>query len=239
MPVKKELLKVPNYNVALNADSVNNKDWFKYFGDVGEGVKTLQDDLNSSVETLTTDLDTAESEIDSIQDQITNTLLPGSGTIGDFKFSFDTSDHGVWLILDGRTLMRSEYPELYDWLFDRSLLRVSPGPMEFGIGDGETSFTIPNPGGRAIVAAGAGAGLTPRPSGDFGGEEEHTQDVTEMPAHTHTVGTHYGSAATPRSDAGSGLNMGPVTVTSSSAGGGLPFNIMQPWGSINAFIKYV
>lgn len=238
MTLKRELLKVPNYNVELNSDGTNNKDWFKYFADVGDGVKTLEDDLNNNVETLNTDIDTLETSVTNITNQLTTDIVPGIMTIGDFKLSFSPSDHESWLLLDGRTLSRTEYADLYNWVIANNLLRSGPGPMEFGTGDGSTSFTIPNPGGLAIVAAGAGAGLTPRTPGASGGEENHTMTTEELVAHTHQASNVLVSTAFTRADAGTGFNHSPVTITTTSTGSTTPFNIMQPWGAINAFVKY-
>lgn len=43
--------------------------------------------------------------------------------------------------------------------------------------------------GRVVVAAGNGAGLTPRTFGDRAGQETYQLDVTQMPRHRHNFET--------------------------------------------------
>ncbi len=52
----------------------------------------------------------------------------------------------------------------------------------YGGGDGSTTFNVPDYRGRALVVAGAGAGLTARALGALFGEEMHTRSVYEMAA---------------------------------------------------------
>jgi len=52
-------------------------------------------------------------------------------------------------------------------------------------GDGETTFGLPDLRGRAIVASGAGAGLTPRTIGEQLGTESVTLVEANLPSHDH------------------------------------------------------
>jgi len=93
-------------------------------------------------------------------------------TIGDTKFSFTDYNHLGWLKCDGSLLNKSEYALLYN---------VIGGTF----GETATQFRLPDPQGRVLGAVGAGAGLTPRSKGDMVGEETHTLNINEMPAHKH------------------------------------------------------
>src|SRR5690606_29150515 len=54
-------------------------------------------------------------------------------------------------------------------------------------GNGQTSFALPDLRGRAPMAFGNGAGLTPRALGEATGTEAVTLVQAEMPMHTHVV----------------------------------------------------
>lgn len=84
--------------------------------------------------------------------------------------------------------------------------------------------------GRTIVGAGAGNGLTPRTNGEVGGEEAHTLVVGEIPAHTHEVTfTDHNGTPTKIDYSANEYGFTNAKETSSSTGGGLPHNNMQPF----------
>jgi len=105
--------------------------------------------------------------------------------------------------------------------------------------------------GRALAIGGTGAGLTARALGQTLGEEQHYQTLAELVPHVHAARTYYSyvwawGAAT--------ITYGNVEqfvdtfVTSPSisvyngvnvdvAGGGAPFNVMQPTAFWNVMIK--
>jgi microcystin-dependent protein len=92
--------------------------------------------------------------------------------VGDIKIAAYAGDSGNWFVCDGRQLPRLLYPVLF--------ARIS---TIWGIGNGSSTFNIPNSAGRAIVAAGAGAGLTLRSLAALWGAENsvvvtHTHDAT-------------------------------------------------------------
>ena len=65
--------------------------------------------------------------------------------------------------------------------------RVAP----YGVGDGSTTFNVPDLRGRTSVGAGTGSGLTKRILGVTGGEENVTLSISQIPSHNHTF-TDYG-----------------------------------------------
>src|SRR5262249_7188074 len=80
-------------------------------------------------------------------------------------------------------------------------------------------LTLPLTLGRALAAAGSGAGLTARTLGHALGEEAHTLSTGEIPAHTH-------GGTTDNADAGGGTqvvtNVSPNTVNFQANAGGAP-----------------
>jgi microcystin-dependent protein len=113
--------------------------------------------------------------------------------------------------------------------------------------------------GRALAIAGSGSALTARTLGQYLGEETHLQDATELVSHTHTASvtdpthihsvafalnsgvaggvpnvptTNNANATTPTAAASTG-----ISVSNSSTGGGVAFNVMQPTSLWNLEIK--
>ena len=56
----------------------------------------------------------------------------------------------------------------------------------YGLGNGSTTFNVPDIRGRAPIGAGTGSGLTARVLGTNYGAETVTLDSTSMPTHSHT-----------------------------------------------------
>ncbi|NBO98883.1 MAG: hypothetical protein EBU90_01975 [Proteobacteria bacterium] len=97
--------------------------------------------------------------------------------VGDIKYSVRNTDHLGWLVCDGRTISRDDYPELF------AVIGTAFGnPPPSG-----TTFKLPNCSGRVIGTIGTGSGLTARTLGDTLGAETHTLTVGEMPSHSHTI----------------------------------------------------
>lgn len=138
--------------------------------------------------------------------------------------------------------------------FNNTQLILSPWPL----GDGITTFQLPDTRGRTLVSAGAGAGLTNRRIGEYNGEEKHALTSGENGPHAHGVtdgghghsmntqqwggqinnqasGAHmFGGSAAPVTD---GTNWSNTNISIQSSGSGTPHNIMQPYMGAVYMIK--
>lgn len=108
-----------------------------------------------------------------------------------------------WALCDGQLLPISQNTALF------SLLGTFYG------GDGKSTFALPDLQGNAVLSPGDGVGLSPRVIGETSGSSNVTLLVSEMPAHTHTLGagTTLGTQTSPA---------GAVFATSGAVRGGGP-----------------
>jgi microcystin-dependent protein len=156
--------------------------------------------------------------------------------IGDVKHSLQSSDHNGWLKCDGRAVSRQSFVDLFGVIGE-----------SFGVGDGSTTFNLPDCRGRVLGTAGAGAGLTSRSAGQALGAETHTLTVNEMPSHSHTItdpghthsytnntndqGVHTVTTqdtAADQADLGQTTSSSTTGITIDANGGGVAHNNMQP-----------
>ncbi len=99
---------------------------------------------------------------------------------------------------------------------------------------------LPKSLGRALCAAGAGAGLTSRALGSIVGAESHSISINELPEHTHN---DPGSQFVINANAGSPFTLGgsggksSITGGITGHGGQTPLSLMQPSSFMNFFIK--
>jgi microcystin-dependent protein len=108
-------------------------------------------------------------------------LVP-TGTI--LEFGGSAAPTG-FLMAQGQAVSRTTYSALFA-VFGTT----------YGVGDGSTTFNLPDKRGRVSIGAGTGSGLTNRVLGVTGGEETHALVTAELAshthgmAHTHTMGNH-------------------------------------------------
>ena len=139
-----------------------------------------------------------------------------------------------WATCDGQIMPISQNTALF------SLLGVNYG------GDGRSTFALPNLGGRVVLGAGAGPGLSDHPLGETGGSNTVTLTTAQMPAHSHTLmGTASPTQAAPTGALMSNTANGsaayhsptnPVTMAAgsvSATGGGAAINNRPPELVIN------
>lgn len=147
------------------------------------------------------------------------------------------------------------------WAFcDGQLLAINSNQALFSIlgttygGDGRTTFGLPDLRGRLPLHVGTGPGLPTYRLGQKGGHASVTLTENQLPQHSHTATLHGETAA---GDKGSPLGnmlagttskpyaapnakdniaMGPESVTVSAAGGGQPFDSMNPYLGVNFII---
>lgn len=128
-----------------------------------------------------------------------------------------------WLACDGSAVSRTGFATLFAVI-----------GTTFGVGDGSSTFNVPDLRGQTPIGDGTGVGLTARSVGQSLGEEQHQLSVAELASHTHTVvntttGTA-GSAAGALQGLGGGGTSGPQ-------GGNGFHNNMQPSLVLNWVIK--
>lgn len=176
--------------------------------------------------------------------------IDSTARTGDIKTSLISSSPQGWVAMNdgtigntgsGATLAAGAYTfQLYKTIWDGVLdawAPVSTGRGATAQADflaGKT-LKLPLSLGRALAGAGAGSGLTPYVLGQNTGAETSNALVN----HTHTVGIPTASSVGGSSAAISGpfILGAATTLTTSTAGTGSSFSLLQPTSFFNVFIK--
>ena len=190
--------------------------------------KQIQSNQNNTMENLTT-LNKFINEVGyNLNKSIQNNLI----SIGDIKYSTVLSDHNGWLLCDGRELLKKNFDSLFKVI-----------GITFGGGGSSADsgyFKIPEMGGRSVVSAGAGNGLTSRIMGSTGGAELHTLTINEIPSHSHIISgqDNYAAPSGSASNEVGNVENYPSLYDrkTSSVGGGQSHNNMHPFIVLNSFI---
>lgn len=103
---------------------------------------------------------------------------------GDVEVTMRTTPKEDTLLANGQTVSRTTYAVLWQWAQDQSL--TGAGVLQFGTGDGSTTFSVPNYAGRFLVGAGT-LGADTYAAGSTGGATLKTLVTGNMPAHAHTL----------------------------------------------------
>lgn len=93
-------------------------------------------------------------------------------------FAGSTSPDARWLLCDGASVLRADYPDLFAVI-----------GTTYGSADG-SHFNLPDLRSRIPLGAGTGSGLSTYALGATGGEETHTLTNAESPTHSHTDSGH-------------------------------------------------
>lgn len=99
-----------------------------------------------------------------------------------------------WLICNGAEINRITFARLFSFI-----------GIAYGAGDGSTTFLLPDLVDKAVIGAGAIAGLA-----DNVGQDTNTLSVSNMPAHNHGGGDHAHSLT--RWTAGAAIGLSYVNV---------------------------
>ena len=142
-----------------------------------------------------------------------------TGTILDFG---GTTAPAGYLLCDGAAVSRTTYATLFAAI-----------ATNYGVGDGSTTFNVPNAKDRFRV--GAGTTYTP---GNTGGEAAHALSAAEMPSHTHTIrvtaGVHVTNSVAGYDATGATGDWGGI---SGAAGGGTAHENRPPYLAATAIIQ--
>lgn len=135
-----------------------------------------------------------------------------------------------WTACYGQAVKRADYQKLFDAI-----------GTSFGVGDGSTTFNLPDCRGRSFLGkddlGGTSANRVVNAQADIiggsAGAESHTLSVGELPSHTHNL---RGSAAV-SDGASTRLDDDAAGNASESIGGGGSHNNMSPYLTTAYIIK--
>ena len=124
-----------------------------------------------------------------------------------------------WLLCDGSAVSRTTYADLF------AIIGTT-----FGVGNGSTTFNLPDLRDRFVVGAG-----TSYNNNDTGGEATHVLTIDEMPAHSH--GIYIGPQAGGGRPATYHTDSYNQQINTTSVGGGQPHNNLPPYIGLTFIIK--
>ena len=122
-----------------------------------------------------------------------------------------------WLLCDGSAVSRTTYADLF------AIIGTT-----FGVGNGSTTFNLPDLRDRFVVGAG-----TSYNNNDTGGEATHVLTIEEMPAHSHSVAVTGGGLGQIYEGGGSSSK----NINTTSVGGGQGHNNLPPYIGLTFIIK--
>lgn len=152
-------------------------------------------------------------------------------------FAGATAPNG-WLLCYGQAVSRTVYAALF----------AAIGTVH-GVGDGSTTFNLPDMRGRAVagvdnmggsaanrITAG-GAGITGTTLGAVGGTETHTLTTAQLASHTHNLPADTVNATGALNDLSNGVSTAGRGGVSAAQGSGAAHQNTQPTAMHNYIIK--
>lgn len=109
---------------------------------------------------------------------LTTTIIQPAGIIEMYAGSTAPTN---WLLCDGSAVSRTTYSKLFTAI-----------GINYGAGDGSTTFNLPNLQNRMPIGKGAGSFST---LNNTGGAETFTLTLTHLPSHQHYIGNNAYAAA--------------------------------------------
>jgi microcystin-dependent protein len=142
-----------------------------------------------------------------------------------------------WLACDGAAVSRTQFLDLFNTI-----------GTTFGIGDGFSTFNLPDLRARTIIGQNfnglPNSGInnssrTTKTLADNGGAETHILSTAEMPQHDHTQrqGNTSGIGLGPAPGT-FGTNITNTSITTTDTGGGQAHNNLQPYLTLNYIIRF-
>lgn len=150
---------------------------------------------------------------------VANALVP-TGTILPYGGSSAPSGYAL---CDGTAVNRTG--GTYDALF--AIIGTN-----FGVGNGSTTFNLPDLRGRTPIGAGTGTGLTARTRGTMYGAETVVMTATNMPSGVMYIATGTGTNAVQ-----SGVSFSNYVASAFVAGSATAMQILNPVQAVNYIIK--
>ena len=153
-------------------------------------------------------------------------IIPFAGTI---------APNG-WLLCFGQEISRDTYSDLFSVISNT-----------YGIGDGTTTFNLPDLRGRMVIGidnmGGDSANRVENEQADVlggsAGEENHTLTVDELATHSHNINGRSSTSGSPHIITARGSqNSTVINQNTDNAGDNQPHNNMPPYISLNYIIKF-
>lgn len=131
-----------------------------------------------------------------------------------------------WRLCDGAERSRTGFASLFAAI-----------GTTYGVGDGSTTFNVPNLKGRVVV--GIDASQTEFDTlAETGGAKTHTLTEAQIPAHTHVNADGIGDDAGSRFSSAAGAGkLHKTNIATNSTGGGEAHNNLQPYMALHYIIK--